>query len=274
MKNEDEEDEALDIDINNLPEPRLPIPDAFTFIDKMRIEEQFAYIIPFLGKILEETYTPSQERIDAWMKGGSSRQGVTSNPTEGGQLAEVEWDTFSTLVRYWALPGIDKEGKEASQQSMTGEGTTTLSGAETQQRPRGSQRYEELSSYEKFLVRTCPLPITLSDILQFVHDVLVGEAVIQLLIIRGGHRTDLEHLGEAREAELYAIGKSMSTEESTSSVVRNVLERRKDMRKALRLEAETSYEDTGHTMMDMSDEEQQKDKRIRTRASRYNVNKA
>ncbi|PVG04100.1 hypothetical protein CPB86DRAFT_693758 [Serendipita vermifera] len=221
----------------------------------MRIEEQFAYVIPFLGKILEETYPPSQERIDAWMKGGSSRLSITSNPVQGGHLAEVEWDTFSALVKYWALPGIDKEGQEVPQEAMAEDGNDLPHTAETRLRPRGSQRYEELSNYEK---------------LMFVHDVLTGEAVIQLLIIRGGHRTNLELLDEQREVELYAIGKSMSNEESTSSVVRNVLERRKDMRKALRLEAETSYEENGDAMID---EEEEIDKRIRTRASRYAINK-
>lgn len=101
---ETESGEVMTEDITNLPEPRFPIPKPTILIDQMTIVEQFAYVIPFMQRILEERYTPSQERIDMWMKGGSTRAGVTNNPIQGGHLAEVEWQLFTQLARSWALP--------------------------------------------------------------------------------------------------------------------------------------------------------------------------
>jgi hypothetical protein len=72
----------------------------------MPIEEQFVYVIPFMRRILEETYAPSQDRIDAWMQGGKMRSRITSDPIQGGHLAEVEWHIFGRLVHNWALPGF------------------------------------------------------------------------------------------------------------------------------------------------------------------------
>jgi hypothetical protein len=72
----------------------------------MPIEEQFVYVIPFMRRILEETYAPSQERIDAWMQGGQMRVNITRTPIQGGHLAEVEWHMFSRLVHNWAVPGF------------------------------------------------------------------------------------------------------------------------------------------------------------------------
>ena len=86
----------------------------------MTIEEQFVYVIPFMSRVLQETYPPSQERIDKWMQGGSARSGVTNAPIEGGHLAEVEWQQFGRLVHNWALPGpktSDAEAMDADPQS-------------------------------------------------------------------------------------------------------------------------------------------------------------
>jgi len=78
----------------------------------------------------------------------------------------------------------------------------------------------------------------LTDLEQFVSDVLIGEAVIQLLIIRAGKRSDLNLLGEAKEAELYHLGVELSTQESTSIMVRTILESRREIRKRLCLSSE------------------------------------
>lgn len=69
-------------------------------------------------------------------------------------------------------------------------------------------------------------------------DVLVGEAVIQLLIVRAGKRTDLNHLSEVEEAELYRLGWRLSEQPSTSIVVRTILDLRKGIRKEMKLPGE------------------------------------
>jgi hypothetical protein len=78
----------------------------------------------------------------------------------------------------------------------------------------------------------------LADLEQFLVDVLIGEAVIQLLIIRAGKRSDLALLGEAEEAELYQHGIALSKQESTSLMVMTILEERRDIRKRLALPPE------------------------------------
>jgi hypothetical protein len=85
----------------------------------MPIEEQFVYVIPFMRQILEETYAPSQDRIDAWMQGGKMRARITSDPIQGGHLAEVEWHIFGRLVHNWALPGL--KGSEIELQTAAEE---------------------------------------------------------------------------------------------------------------------------------------------------------
>jgi hypothetical protein len=78
----------------------------------------------------------------------------------------------------------------------------------------------------------------LVDLDQFLFDVLIGEAVIQLLIIRAGKRSDLNPLAEAEEAKLYQSGIVLSKQQSTSLMVTNILERRREIRKRLSLPAE------------------------------------
>jgi hypothetical protein len=78
----------------------------------------------------------------------------------------------------------------------------------------------------------------LTDLEQFLVDVLIGEAVIQLLVIRAGKRSDLNLLGDAEEAELYQYGIALSRQESTSLMVRTILEERRDIRKRLALPPE------------------------------------
>ncbi|KAG8817252.1 hypothetical protein FRC17_011317 [Serendipita sp. 399] len=93
----------------------------------------------------------------------------------------------------------------------------------TSVRPRGSARYEALDEREKGL---------------FIVDVLLGEAVIQLLLLRAGKRMTLDLLSDEEENALHDVGLSLSREESTSVTVRTVLEARKRLRKRLGLRQE------------------------------------
>lgn len=160
----------MEIDISTLPKPCFPIPGPAIFIDEMPIEEQFVYVIPFMRRILEETYAPSQERIDAWMMGGLMRAGITNNPIQGGHLAEVEWAIFGRLVHTWALPGFN--GSEIEELDITEDGPCfpvadldvrkdfvlstqkmlTSHSKQPTNRPRGSDRYEGLPLDQKLKV--------------------------------------------------------------------------------------------------------------------------
>ncbi|KAG8858606.1 hypothetical protein FRB91_009574 [Serendipita sp. 411] len=201
----DTEDDDFDIDFTQLPAPQDPPPKPRFFINEMGIEEQFAYVIPFMERILTGNYSPSKSIIDRWMSGGTARAGITQNPVQGGHLAELEWHTFGLLVRKWALPNSNSSQSENSV------------------RPRGSERYEGLNEREKGL---------------FIVDVLLGEAVIQLLLLRAGKRTTLKILSDEDEAALHAVGLSLSREESTSVTVRTILETRQRLRKRLGLREE------------------------------------
>ncbi|CCA67985.1 hypothetical protein PIIN_01852 [Serendipita indica DSM 11827] len=182
----------------------------------MGIEEQFAYVIPFLQKILNESYPPSQERINRWMD-PATRQIITNNPVQGGHLAEVEWNVFSRLVYQWALPKNSHSNRQTRLEEQNPPRALTLD------RPRGSERYESLQLNDKTL---------------FVCDVLVGEAVIQLLLFRAGKRAKLELLSDEEEQELYKLGERLSNEESTSILVRTVLEARARIRQRRGLKVE------------------------------------
>jgi len=61
-------------------------------------------------------------------------------------------------------------------------------------------------------------------------DVLIGEAVIQLLVIRAGKRFDLHILGDAEEAELHDFGFVMSKQPSTTIMVGTILDTRRALR--------------------------------------------
>lgn len=213
-----DDDEVAAVDITTLPEPDFPIPKPSVFIQQMTIAEQFVYVIPFMRRILEENYPPSQERVDLWMKGGATRASVTNDPIQGGNLAEVEWQLFGRLVHTWALPGFDHSKKtEVTEQDESNKPE------EQRDRPRGSERYENLPPSQK---------------LQFIVDVLIGEAVIQLLIIRAGKRSNLDFLGDVEEAELYQSGLKMSKQQSTSITVITILEERRNLRSRLGLPPE------------------------------------
>lgn len=212
----DEEDEPLDVDLASLPPPEDPPPKPRVFLEEMGIEEQFAYVIPFLQKILNESYPPSQERINRWMD-PATRQIITNNPVQGGHLAEVEWNVFSRLVYQWALPKNSHSNRQTRLEEQNPPRALTLD------RPRGSERYESLQLNDKTL---------------FVCDVLVGEAVIQLLLFRAGKRAKLELLSDEEEQELYKLGERLSNEESTSILVRTVLEARARIRQRRGLKVE------------------------------------
>jgi hypothetical protein len=88
---------------------------------------------------------------------------------------------------------------------------------------------------------------------KFVIDVLIGEAVIQLLLLRYGKRTQLNVLDdENEELELYKTGESLSNEQSTSILVRTILDERSSARARLRMRPESSLEGagTGEVMVD------------------------
>jgi hypothetical protein len=112
----EDDEEPFEFDFSTLPLPSNPIPKPRVFIDQISIETQFAYVIPFMERVLREEYPPSQGRIDQWMLGGAHRQAITLNPIQGGNLAELEWNVFGKLVNAWALP-------EKSHSAVNGEQT-------------------------------------------------------------------------------------------------------------------------------------------------------
>jgi hypothetical protein len=78
---------------------------------------------------------------------------------------------------------------------------------------------------------------------KFVIDVLIGEAVIQLLLLRYGKRTQLDVLeDENEELELYKAGELLSNEQSTSILVRTILDERSSARARLRMRPEGSLD--------------------------------
>jgi hypothetical protein len=88
---------------------------------------------------------------------------------------------------------------------------------------------------------------------KFVIDVLIGEAVIQLLLLRYGKRTQLNVLDdENEELELYKAGELLSNEQSTSILVRTILDERSSARARLRMKPESSLNgaDTGEAVAD------------------------
>lgn len=114
-------------------------------------------------------------------------------------------------------------------------------------RPRGSERYEALDSGHK---RSVCLPSTIiqqSYTVQFVMDVVTGEAIIQLLLLRDGKRETLDILGDQEESDLYAIGRELAGEESTSILVENVLDARREARKRLGMKPELPFDGSGET---------------------------
>jgi hypothetical protein len=144
LANEDEDDELIETPIDNLLKPKLPIPSPHVFVHHMRIEDQFAYIIPYLEAVLKEAYPPSQDSIDKWMRGGTTRRDVPNSFIGGGGLSEAEWHGFCLLVQKWALSSYEEGDVLFSRPNMIEKGP--------RQWPRGSQRYELLSQYKRAMV--------------------------------------------------------------------------------------------------------------------------
>lgn len=118
------DEDPFEFDITAFQVPSGKIPKPRVFIDALEIDKQFAYVIPFMEKILKEEYPPSQPRIDHWMQGSSYARSVMTRDQQYGNLADVESVNFRKLVVAWAFPDESPStmGEEASITNTVGLG--------------------------------------------------------------------------------------------------------------------------------------------------------
>lgn len=91
-------DEELDESTARSPSP-APTGEAFS--TQLPISEQFAYTKQVLVALLNGQYLPARHLHIGFMKGGKSRDKVTSAAWKRGELSHRDKEELSTCIRRW-----------------------------------------------------------------------------------------------------------------------------------------------------------------------------
>ncbi|KAG6836876.1 hypothetical protein H0H93_001936 [Arthromyces matolae] len=215
------------------PIPIQPPPSTDDF-RLLSIREQFSYVKPILMAILNENYPPAMQRHSYFIAGGSKRKSAVEEAGLRGQMDPRDVDALQRHVAEWCLRD-ERKGQvitdeadipvslsqesvlEASDtvyaRSVSPTATDINSEAElppnssfassasshdiatNMQRQYGCQAFEALSRSEKNDPAT-----------QYCLNVLLPEAILQILLWRTGERTSFEILTDLEEAVLHGKG--------------------------------------------------------------------
>lgn len=81
------------------PEPAFPPPEDF---EELSLAEQFEYVKPVLGAVIDGRFEPANKRHDQFMRGAAERRKVCETGYSRGSLRQDEVEELLRLVRRWA----------------------------------------------------------------------------------------------------------------------------------------------------------------------------
>ncbi|KAG5716404.1 hypothetical protein E4T56_gene5546, partial [Termitomyces sp. T112] len=239
LRNDDEDnlsEQESEFERSHSPSPTIPPPSAEDF-KLFSIREQFAYVKPILSAILNEDFPPALQRHTDFIAGGSKRKNVVEEASLRGQIDPRDVDAIQRYVTEWCLrdeqraqvitdeedisaplsedmvdnyaPSIDRSLSPTATEILSEaefppssfvtssegkQGTSSITHINLHTnlpRQYGSEAFEALSRSEK------------ND---YCLNVLLPEAILQILLWRTGERTSLDLLGTVEEASLHAKG--------------------------------------------------------------------
>ncbi|KAG6880242.1 hypothetical protein C0992_003008 [Termitomyces sp. T32_za158] len=204
----DDEDNTIEQD-RELPQFRSPSPiyiyppPSVEDFKLLSIREQFAYAKPVLSAILNENFPPALQRHIDFVSGGSKRKSVVEEAGLRGQMDPRDVDALQRYVTEWCLRD------EQRAQVITDEEDTFLSSSQDNvelNHSISSSVNRSVSPAATEILSEAELPPS-SFVTSFEYclNVLLPEAILQILLWRTGERTSPDLLGDA-EATLHAKG--------------------------------------------------------------------
>ena len=84
---------------NSTPEPSFPPPEDF---EDLLLADQFEYVKPVLGAVIDGRFEPANKRHDQFMRGAAERRKVCETGYSRGSLRQDEVEELLRLIRRWA----------------------------------------------------------------------------------------------------------------------------------------------------------------------------
>ncbi|EPQ57786.1 hypothetical protein GLOTRDRAFT_136657 [Gloeophyllum trabeum ATCC 11539] len=264
--------------------PSLPPPPRIDFC-ALPIAAQLAYVKPVLSLIMQEKYEPARARHAAFMKGGAARVNVCKSAAAKGDLTALEVAQLQRRLSRWILrdepegemqnsdglevaTGAASDGPQGRGYDDPASGTRsseveTLPSSPAEPPPSSLavtddiqaqclERQDEPSPRANSPEAEAPArqPATFESLsgvekVEYCSNVLLPEAIIQLLLWRWEKRTTLEPLEDSEEeTRLYKVGLEKAEE---TDWVHDVLRLREAKSKRLKKAPQSNGNNTGGT---------------------------
>ncbi|KAG6840972.1 hypothetical protein C0991_002954 [Blastosporella zonata] len=218
------------------PIPTIPPPSREAF-NLLEIRQQLAYAKPILLAILRESFPPAMRRHKNFLAGGSKKKNVVDEASLRGQMNPLHVNALQRYISDWCLRDEqraqvipDEEDIHAPPSIRLGD--DILRSTSRAVSPTPTERTEfseaELPPMSSFAASQGTSSVTyMNDSMSvlgrqygcaafealsraekndYCLNVLVPEAMLQILLWRAGERTSLDILDDADEAILYAKG--------------------------------------------------------------------
>ncbi|KZP10877.1 hypothetical protein FIBSPDRAFT_1051088 [Athelia psychrophila] len=255
----------LQLDRGPSPTPLDPPPSTEDF-ERLTIREELAYVKPILSAILMNSYVPARERHNGYLKGGKARSTLAASAGARGTISVREVEALDGYIRRWAVRKvIHGQTVDLQEACLDGEGLESASRKGSPPAPSASLTITRSSSppeappssYAATSVEDLDKPATsihdhplhdispdvdiiisapqgceaynnlpLIDKLGYCQNILLPEAVRQVLLWRNGKRTSWHLLSDAQEDELHRIGDELL---NATDWVRDIMRLRESM---------------------------------------------
>ena len=94
--------EAFDDDALHAPTPEPVFPPPKDFED-LSLPEQFEYVKPVLGAVIDGRFEPANKRHDQFMRGAAERRKVCETGYSRGSLRQDEVEELLRLILRWTM---------------------------------------------------------------------------------------------------------------------------------------------------------------------------
>ncbi|KAF9644296.1 hypothetical protein BDM02DRAFT_3122124 [Thelephora ganbajun] len=230
-RDESDDEEMEDVDRSPSPIPSTSLRDCGEFRG-LDLHQQLGYTKEVLQAVLNNSYPPVQSRHERFMKGGKERATLDKDASLKGVMTSKEVSKLTKLLIRWVLRDLVKAEQMAEDCEVTTEPDVHTDPDFPSEPPpssftgsvdlsRDSEELEEIPTHAASTARPPPLRgcpayenLTVREKLDYCTNILVPEAILQILLWRSGDRGSTAVCSVEEEERLHHIG-SVLTQQSS-----------------------------------------------------------